>query len=194
VGRLAEWLLNSLPSKRLLGTVEHMQNHHAGRSRSVGNILGETGNWEQGEGEPGTTELKILPFPGSQSSQRFSQAVRPSSEWTAEDWQAFFDERAGIAEHDRGLPRPVAEARAFECCVVEWLNRNPARGVPGRCLGCGAPEHVGEPLLPLGTEASHVWLHSRCWEGWYAGRRDEAVAALSVFGIVRRWGENAYGS
>ena len=25
--------------------------------------------------------------------------------WSAEDWQAFFDERAGIAEFDGGLPR-----------------------------------------------------------------------------------------
>ena len=32
-------------------------------------------------------------------------------------------ERAGIAEFDGGLPRPEAEALAFECCVVEWLNR-----------------------------------------------------------------------
>jgi hypothetical protein len=102
MGRLAAWLLSSsLPSKRLLGTVERMQNQHVGRSPSVGNVLGAAGTGNKGEGEPGTTEqskpLKILPFPGSQSSQRFSQAARlNSSEWTAEDWQAFFDERAGI--------------------------------------------------------------------------------------------------
>jgi hypothetical protein len=28
--------------------------------------------------------------------------------WLAEDWQAFFDERARIAEHDGGLPRARA--------------------------------------------------------------------------------------
>lgn len=41
--------------------------------------------------------------------------------WTAEDWQAFFDERAGIAEFDGGQSREQAEATAFECCVVEFI-------------------------------------------------------------------------
>src|SRR5262245_49665876 len=45
--------------------------------------------------------------------------------WAAEDWQVFFDERAGIAEFDGRLPREEAEARAFESCVVEWMNRHP---------------------------------------------------------------------
>jgi len=43
--------------------------------------------------------------------------------WSGEDWRAFFDERAGIAEFDGGLPRLEAEARAYACCVAEWLNR-----------------------------------------------------------------------
>src|SRR6516164_9488006 len=37
--------------------------------------------------------------------------------WSAEDWQAFFHERAGIAEFDGGLQRPEAETQAFERCV-----------------------------------------------------------------------------
>ena len=45
--------------------------------------------------------------------------------WSGEDWLAFFDERAGIAQFDGGLSRGEAEARAFQFCVVEWLNRNP---------------------------------------------------------------------
>ena len=49
--------------------------------------------------------------------------LRPGVDgWSAEDWRAFFDERAGIAEFDGGLPRAAAEALAFDCCVVEWLN------------------------------------------------------------------------
>jgi hypothetical protein len=44
--------------------------------------------------------------------------------WSAEDWQVFFDERAGIVEFDGGLPRSDAEAQAFACCVVEWLNND----------------------------------------------------------------------
>jgi hypothetical protein len=44
---------------------------------------------------------------------------------SAEDWQVLFDERAGIAEFEGGLPRPQAEAQAFVYCVDEWLSRNP---------------------------------------------------------------------
>ena len=67
--------------------------------------------------------------------------LRPGRDgWSGEDWQVYFDERAGIAEFDGGLPRAEAEAQAFECCVVEWLNRNPVCSPPGRCLGCGGSE------------------------------------------------------
>jgi hypothetical protein len=106
--------------------------------------------------------------------------------WSAEDWQAFFDERAGIIEFDGGLPRTGAEAEAFDCCIVEWLNRNPARSPPGRCLGCGEAEHPHDPLLPFGTESGHAWLHSRCWPAWHASRQAEAVAALAKHRITRR--------
>src|SRR5205085_1916975 len=41
--------------------------------------------------------------------------------WSGEDWLVFFDERAGIAEFDEGLPRDQGEARGFACCVAEWL-------------------------------------------------------------------------
>lgn len=104
--------------------------------------------------------------------------------WSSEDWRAFFDERAGIAEFDGGLPRDQAEARAFACCVAKWLNRNPVRSPPGRCHGCGEAEHGQDALLPLGTEPTgHAWLHSRCWPAWHAGRKAEAVAALSILEI-----------
>jgi hypothetical protein len=112
--------------------------------------------------------------------------LRPANDgWSGEDWLAFFDERAGIAEFDGGLPRREAEARAFDWCVVEWLNRNPARSPPGHCLDCGEGEHSHDPLLPFGTENSgHAWLHSRCWPAWHAGRKANAVAALADLGIT----------
>jgi hypothetical protein len=100
--------------------------------------------------------------------------------WSGEDWRAFFDERAGVAEFEDGLSRADAEAHALTCCVAEWLNHHPPRSVPGRCHGCGEGEHAGDPLLPFGTEdTGHTWLHSRCWSGWYAARIADAVA---VFG------------
>lgn len=112
--------------------------------------------------------------------------LRPANDgWSGEDWLAFFDERAGIAEFDGGLPRASAEARAFACCVAEWLNRNPVRSPPSCCLACGADEHGPDKLVPFGTEPTgHAWLHSRCWPAWHAGRKAKAIAALQAMGIV----------
>jgi hypothetical protein len=105
--------------------------------------------------------------------------------WSGEDWRTLFDERAGIAEFDGGLPRASAEARAFACCVAEWLNRNPMRSPPGRCHGCSGSEHAHDKLLPFGTgQADHAGLHSLCWLSWQAGRQAKAVAALAAMGIA----------
>ena len=121
-----------------------------------------------------------------QNKSAIVSLLRPGRDgWSAEDWQVFFDERAGILEFDGGLPRAEAEARARECCVVEWLNRNPERSPAGQCLGCGDREHVDNPLLPYGTEQTgHVWLHPHCWEAWHANRKATAVAVLSpILGV-----------
>jgi hypothetical protein len=105
---------------------------------------------------------------------------------SAEEWRAFFDERAGIAEFEGGLSRAVAEAHAFTCCVTEWMNYHPMRSLPGHCYGCGAIEQAGEPLLPFGTEdTGHAWLHSRCWPDWLTLQRTKAEAALRAMGIAR---------
>jgi len=73
--------------------------------------------------------------------------LRAGGGWGAEDWRAFYDGRAGIAEFDGGLPRPEAEARAFACCVAEWLNQNPVArrlmcGCPLRCKDFERSQHV----------------------------------------------------
>jgi hypothetical protein len=48
--------------------------------------------------------------------------LRPGNDgWSGEDWREFFEERAGIAEFDGGLPRDQAEARAFSFCMGELL-------------------------------------------------------------------------
>ena len=98
--------------------------------------------------------------------------LRPGADgWSAEDWQAFFDERAGIAEFEGGLPREQAEARAFHSCAAEWLSRNPDRLLADRCLGCGEAEHTSDALLLFGSDASaRAWLHARCWTRWNATR------------------------
>ncbi len=117
---------------------------------------------------------------------RIAALLRPGADgWTGEDWLAYFDERAGVAEFDGGLPRSAAEAQAFACCVAEWLNRNPARPMSGHCVECGNPDRPGDPLLPYGTEAdSHVWLHSACWPAWHNQRQAQAIAALASMDIT----------
>jgi hypothetical protein len=104
--------------------------------------------------------------------------------WSAQDWRAFFDERAGIIEFDGGLPRAEAEVQALAYCIVEWLNQNPARSTSGYCLGCGGGSRPSNQVLPFGTEThGHVWLHGGCWSAWYRVRQADGVAALSSIGI-----------
>ena len=106
--------------------------------------------------------------------------------WTAADWRALFDKRASTAKFANGLPRVQAEARAFACCVAEWLLRNPVRSAQAHCVHCGGGDRAHDPLLPFGTETTgHVWLHSRCWSCWHESRMAEAATALAAIGIER---------
>jgi hypothetical protein len=80
--------------------------------------------------------------------------LRPSGDgWSAQDWQVAFDKRAGLAQFNDALSRAEAEAQAFACCVVEWLDRNPEQSPPGRCHGCGCRDHTHDPLLPSAWRA-----------------------------------------
>ena len=97
-----------------------------------------------------------------------------------QDWQQFFEERAGVLEHDHELPKSDADAQAWEWCIVEWLNQNPAPSEPDRCAWCDKPEDVGM-IVPFGVEAT--WLHHDCWKPWHQQRGQEAKSALAEMGI-----------
>jgi hypothetical protein len=104
--------------------------------------------------------------------------------WSPEDWQLFFDERAAFAEFSVGLPRADAEAQAFECCIVEWRNRNPTPSGAGRCAWCGQTEANGAVVVPYGTEpGTHTCLHAECWPAWQEVRRSQAMQALMRMGV-----------
>jgi hypothetical protein len=60
-------------------------------------------------------------------ARRPSRPTSPPPAWAPKDWRAYYDERAGIAEFDGGLPRAEVEARAYQCCVAEWLIRRRRR-------------------------------------------------------------------
>ena len=111
--------------------------------------------------------------------------LQPIQPWDATDWRAYFDERAAVAEFDHGLPRPEAEARAFEFCVSEWLRQHAVYSVSDRCLRCGDADRRDHPLLPIGIAgAGQAWLHIECSATWSAVRKVEAVAAMGAMGIV----------
>lgn len=99
-------------------------------------------------------------------------------------WRAHFSERVGNAEFEHGLSRAEAEARAFECCVVEWLNHNLEPSDPGCCAWCGNPDKSGHAVLPFGT-GSHTWLHPGCWSFWSEKRRGMAEKSLCAAGLTK---------
>ena len=104
--------------------------------------------------------------------------------WSAQDWQALFDERAGIAEFDGGMSRMAAERQAFECCVVAWLNRNPEPSEPGRCAWCGEAAASACAVVPFGTQTQgHTWLHPHCWSAWHQRRQQQARETLVNLGL-----------
>lgn len=135
--------------------------------------------------EPPVTPAKAAKAAKAEPAVSSPEAAAPAAAgWTAEDWQAFFGERAGIAEFNGHLPRPRAEDAAFEHCVAEWRWRNLTPSEPGRCCMCGCDDDSGDLLLPHGMESTgHAWLHTRCWQPWQDGRRAAAIAALAAAGV-----------
>ena len=110
--------------------------------------------------------------------------VADHDEWTAEDWQAFFDERAGIAEYNGGVSRPDAEAHAFRWCITEWMERNPEPSLSDRCAWCNKPDLSGTSVVPFGTQShGHTWLHPECWSDWSRTRRERGQRALAAMGL-----------
>jgi hypothetical protein len=109
------------------------------------------------------------------------------SQWTAEDWVEFFNERAAILEYDGELQRTEAERQAYETTVIQWMNETPPKGIDDdRCASCG--HHIGDvgrdavPFLSGG--GGHVWLHHGCHPTWMTRRRSDAEKALTAMGVT----------
>lgn len=123
--------------------------------------------------------------PGTPGTPAFDHTDNDSGgDWNEEDWRAFYDERAAIAEHDGGLSRSEAEARAWECSVAHWCNLVPFPAPTGDgCPVCGSP--LGKTAVPvLRPGGGHVWLHPGCVHPFNAHRRNEAHRALAEAGIA----------
>ncbi len=157
------------------------------QQQAVAQVAQGQEEWATEGGCPKTVENCEFLDPVTQVAQVTQENDKPEiTEWDAEDWHAYFDERAGVAEHDGGLSRADAEQRAYECCVAEWLwQRPPPASGPERCAHCREP--LGEPGrdgLPFLTGAGgHTWLHCGCHAPWMKRRRGEAEAALAALGV-----------
>ena len=66
------------------------------------------------EREPAPTVLEVI---RRNKAEILTLLVADYRVWTAEDWQVFYDERAGIAEFDAGVPREWAEGFARLCTM-----------------------------------------------------------------------------
>ena len=114
----------------------------------------------QADAAPPTAIIDAL----AQHKSEVLALLRPGKDgWSADDWHSFSHRWTKIAKDIGGLPLAQAEMSAFECCIIEWLNRNPAPQNPGHCLACGGRDRPGDPLLPFGTaDSGHAWLHFVC--------------------------------
>ena len=103
------------------------------------------------------------------------------------DWRIFYEERAAIIEYDSGVSRSEAEAQAWECTVIQWMNKTPPKSIDDdHCASCG--HHIGDvgrdavPFLSGG--GGHVWLHHGCHPTWMTRRRSDAEKALTAMGVT----------
>jgi hypothetical protein len=106
---------------------------------------------------------------------------------TPEDWFIEWEERAAILEHDQGLPRPEAEALAFDIVLAKYLDVTPPTAVRGVCAHCRCGDLPDNPLIPHGgSEGTPGWpvpLHTSCFQSWHSRRRAEAAATLKSWGL-----------
>jgi hypothetical protein len=103
--------------------------------------------------------------------------------WTALDWKAYFDERAGIREYEGGFDRPTAERLALDDTIAHWMSVHlPPPTAPGECASCTSS--LENDLLPVLAEAGHTWVHLCCWTAWESARKREAAAYLSRMGLL----------
>ena len=57
------------------------------------------------------------------------------------------------------MSQAEAEARAFECTVIAWLNHHPVpENGPDQCAYCGGAA-TADDALPYLNGGGYVWLH-----------------------------------
>jgi hypothetical protein len=117
----------------------------------------------------------------SQHKQEILRLLRDRPvEWDHADWQAYFAERAGIAQFDGGFNRLEAELCAFLDCVDRWLVMSPpVVDLPHLCLQCRLPLEGDHKVEAAGTAGKRGLLHAACADKWKVSRRTHARRQLS---------------
>ena len=112
------------------------------------------------------------------------QAGQPeSSDSEVQFWRDFFAERCAFLEFDCGDPREVAERRALDDAVSEFLARMSAEhGDPAKCMHCNGEKH-GKIIPFIGENLSGLWVHEACAAQWKKARHDYAVSHLKSMGV-----------
>jgi hypothetical protein len=110
---------------------------------------------------------------------------RGQAPWNQSEWQTFYELRYQAALTRGGATREQAADSAFECCIAEWLDQNPAPSKGGICAYCAEGDRPGAPVVPHGiAPEEYTWLHSQCWQAWSRHRKAEAAAAVTKAGIL----------
>ena len=169
----------------------------AERSETVATLATLAGHATKSENQPvrNAVVTDLLPFRNPCAGIGAAKPAKPAkvgpfdpangrADWSAEDWRARFDERAGFLEYDGGLLLDEAEVQAFEHCIVEWLSANPISSPAGRCAWCRKAERSSATVVPFGAAEHHAWLHTECWPAWHQWRREGAAIALRRMGIA----------
>jgi hypothetical protein len=119
-------------------------------------------------------------------SHAIKTRTREPDTWGADDWRAFYNERAGIREFDGHLSRREAERLALADCAEHWLLRNsPAPHCPEngcwQCGQAGTDADGADPLTTRNCRGGVFWIHPRCWAGCDAAADAAAKAATGAF-------------
>ena len=149
-------------------------------AREAGITLGVDGDHLTLEAavEPPSAILELL----SRHKLGILELLAPdSSGWSTGDWEAYFEKRAALAQHDGGFGRLEAELIAFEDCVDRWIVKNPpAVAIKNFCTLCGrAADNADAKNISIagGSGATGI-LHGECAPQWFNQTRWQARRAL----------------
>ena len=100
--------------------------------------------------------------------------------WLTEDWLAYFDERAGIAEFDGGFPRIEAGALRLPGLRRPLAVINPpVIDHAQQCLQCELAVECDDKISAAGAAGKRGMLHAKCADKWKVSRVIHARRQLS---------------